>query len=428
MKGLTIMQTFSWRATLATLGLLLTTASGAQPLDLSSALARAAESNPTLKAAYAEVRIAEAGVTSANALENPQLQARVLWPNDTSSPLQEYTLSYNIIDLFSRAGRVRGAELRRQAALANTLARAVDLEAEVKSAFYTLQGHAQALEEQKVLLDIAELQEQLAQRQREAGNIPALLLAQYQAHLLQARTQYYDRQMSVFEARQSLARLMGQPEQADTLSVEPHLPDLPQGGEQSAPEALAEAMTSRRDLEAQQYELEALQAERGQQTLLIFDGTHLGYAYEREPSLESLQGFALSMPLPIFNQRQGEKARLDAEIDRQQARQELLSGEVTAQVKTLLVKMANARLKVEQLQKLVPLRREILELSRRQYNAMLMGPYQLLDTRGDSSLAVLTLADAKADYWRARTELERALGRSILKGSLPLAPRDIKEN
>ena len=125
------------------------------------------------------------------------------------------------------------------------------------------------------------------------------------------------------------------------------------------------------------------------------------------------------MPLPIFDRRQGEKARLDALLERQRAQQQMLEQKVTTEVKTLLVKMANARLRVEQLRQLVPLRQEMLELSRREYNAMLIGATQLLDFRGEGSLAVLTLADAKADYWRARSELERALGRSILGDTLP---------
>lgn len=393
-----------------------------QPLDLPAVLSRAAERSPTLKTAYAEIKIAEAAVTGAKVLANPKLDIDLLWPNDSSPPLQEYTLSFNIIDLFARSGRVQVAERRRDSVFYETLSQAIDLEAKIKSAYYTVQGHSSALEEQKTLLQVAELQSELAQRQRDAGNIPALELAQYKAVLLQTRTRYYDRQMALFESRQELARLIGDAEQAESLVIESRLADLPEADNKTAPVLLAEAMTSRPDLQSLKYETEALRTERGQQNLLIFNGTSLGYAYERETSLESLQGIALSMPLPIFDRRQGEKARLEAQLERQTAQQELLSQQVTAEVKTLLVKMANARLRVEQLEQLVPLRQEILELSRQQYNAMLVGTYQLLDVRGDSSTAVLTLADAKADYWRSRTELERALGRSILSESVPFRP------
>lgn len=398
----------------------------AQTLDLPDVLERAAQNSPELRAAYARVKVAEAGIKDAKLLENPRFQAELKWPTGSSSTAQEYSLSYNIIDLFNRGARVRTAELHREAALQRTLAQAVETEAAVKSAFYTVQGHAQALEEQKTLLQVAELQAEFAQRQRDAGNIPELVLAQYQSVLLQARTQYYDRQMELFESRQELARLMGEAENSETILIASRLPDLPKPDEQTAPDLLAEALVSRPDLAEVSYEVEALKAERGQQSLLVFDGTSLGYVYERESSLETLQGVSLSMPLPIFDRRQGEKARLEAEIERQVAERDALRQQVTAEVKTLLVKMANSRLRVEQLEELVPLRQRILELSRQQYNAMLLGTYQLLDTRGDRSLAVLTLADAKADYWRARTELERALGRAILKQGVPFTSQQEK--
>ena len=125
------------------------------------------------------------------------------------------------------------------------------------------------------------------------------------------------------------------------------------------------------------------------------------------------------MPLPIFDQRQAVKERLDALVEEQQAGKAELSQDIAAEINMSLVRMANARLRVEQLEELVPLRQEILKLSRQQYNAMLIGAYQLLDFRGQGSVALMTLADAKADYWRAHAELEEALGKSILAGTVP---------
>lgn len=403
---------------------MLTPLSG-QTLELSDVLERTAQNSPQLRAALAGVKAADAGIKEAKLLENPRLQAEFKWLSGGSATAQEYSISYNIIDLFNRGSRVHIAELRREAALQKTLTQALEIEAAVKNAYYTVQGHAQALEEQKVLLQVAELQAEFAKRQRDAGNISELVLVRYQSALLQARTQYYDRQMELFEWRQELARLMGEAENAETVLVASKLPDLPQPDEQTAPDLLAEALTARPELARVNYEVEALRAERGQQSLLVFDGTSLGYVYEREPSLDTLQGVALSMPLPVFDRRQGEKARLEAEVEGREAEGDALLQQVKAEVKTLLVKMANARLRVEQLEKLVPLRERILELSRREYNAMLLGTYQLLDTRGDQSLAFLTLADAKADYWRARTLLERALGRAVLnENSLTLKPKE----
>lgn len=388
----------------------------AEPLSLQEVLEQTAQSNPTLKAAYAQVRAADADVRQAKILQNPELEARVLWPQASGSALQEYTLSYNLVDLFQRGARVDLNKSRRDATLMETLRRAVEIEADVKMAYFDVQGHSQSLQEQKVLLEIAEIDAELASRQREAGNIPAIELAEKKAVLLQVKTFYYNREMALFEARQELAKLMGRAADIAAISVETGPPDLPEESQKTSAVLVAEALLERHDLKAQELEEQALRTDKGRQNLLIFDETNLGYAYERETDGETLQGFSLSLPLPIFDRKQAQKDRLQALIEKQQARQTELSQEITADINMHLVKMANARLRVEQLEELVPLRKEILELSRQQYNAMLIGTYQLLDFRGQGSAALMTLADAKADYWRAQAELERALGRSYLSG------------
>lgn len=394
----------------------------ARPLSLDEVLQQTAQTNPTLQAAYAQVRVADADLHQAYLFENPRLQARVMWPQSSGPPRNEYGLSYNIMDLFQRGARVSINRKRRDATLLKTLRQAVEIEAELKKAYYTVQGHTQALVEQNVLLQIAEIDAELAQRQREAGNIAALDLAEKKAALLQTRTLYYNREMALFEARQELAELMGQAEKVASISVVSGPPDLPPESTKTSPTLLAEALLDRHDLQSRDKEIEALQADRKQQNLLMFDDTRLGYTYEKETDGETLQGVTLQMPLPLFDQRQAQKEHLEALADRERAQRTELSQEITSDINRQLVKMANARLRVEQLEELVPLRKEILELSRQQYNAMLIGAYQLLDFRGQGAVALLTLADAKADFWTAHADLERALGRSYLETTSPFTP------
>lgn len=405
--------------TLTALLLFLVAPSLAQPLSLRDALKTTAENNPTLKAAYAQVKAADADVRQAGILQNPNLDARIVWLQGTGRSLQEYGISYNIIDLFQRGSRVSISRSRRDATLMKTLRRAVEIEAEVKKAYVTVQGHTQGLREQKVLLEISEIDAELAERQKKAGNIAALQLAERKAALLQTRTLYYNREMALFEARQELAKLMGQADKMASITVVAGPPDLPRESHKTSPMLVAEALLKRKDLTAQRMEAKALEKDRRQQNLLIFDGTSLGYAYEKEPDGARLQGVSISMPLPIFDRKQAQKQKLEALIEKQNAQQAELSQEITSDINMLLVKMANARLRVEQLEELVPLREEILELSRQQYNAMLIGAYQLLDFRGQGSVALLTLADAKADFWRAHADLEGALGRSLLESKSP---------
>ena len=391
----------------------------AETLSLKEVLERAAETNPSLRKVYAQVKAADADLHQAYLLQNPELAARVLWPRGGSAPLQEYGISYNIIDLFQRGARIDINKKRRDATLLQAMRRAVEIEKDLKTAYYTVQGHSQGLQEQKVLLEIAEIDAELADRQYKAGNIPAIELAEKKAALLQTRTLVYNRQLALFEARQELSKLLGRASEISQIAVEEGPPELPPESQKTGPTLFAEALLQRHDFQSLDLEIAALRTDRSRQNVLMFDETRLGFDYERETDGQSLQGLSLSMPLPIFDQRQAVKERLDALVEEQQAGRAELSQDIAAEINMSLVRMANARLRVEQLEELVPLRQEILKLSRQQYNAMLIGAYQLLDFRGQGSVALMTLADAKADYWRAHAELEEALGKSILAGTVP---------
>ena len=391
----------------------------AETLSLKEVLERAAETNPSLRKVYAQVKAADADLHQAYLLQNPELEARVLWPRGGSAPLQEYGISYNIIDLFQRGARIDINKKRRDATLLQAMRRAVEIEKDLKTAYYTVQGHSQGLQEQRVLLDIAEIDAELADRQYKAGNIPAIELAEKKAALLQTRTLVYNRQLALFEARQELSKLLGRASEISQIAVEEGPPELPPESQKTGPTLFAEALLQRHDFQSLDLEIAALKSDRSRQNILMFDETRLGFDYEREVDGQTLQGLSLSMPLPIFDQRQAVKERLDALVEEQQAGKAELSQDIAAEINMSLVWMANARLRVEQLEELVPLRQEILKLSRQQYNAMLIGAYQLLDFRGQGSVALMTLADAKADYWRAHAELEEALGKSILAGTVP---------
>ena len=391
----------------------------AETLSLKEVLERAAETNPSLRKVYAQVKAADADLHQAYLLQNPELAARVLWPRGGSAPLQEYGISYNIIDLFQRGARIDINKKRRDATLLQAMRRAVEIEKDLKTAYYTVQGHSQGLQEQKVLLEIAEIDAELADRQYKAGNIPAIELAEKKAALLQTRTLVYNRQLALFEARQEFSKLLGRASEISQIAVEEGPPELPPESQKTGPTLFAEALLQRHDFQSLDLEIAALKTDRSRQNILMFDETRLGFDYEREVDGQTLQGLSLSMPLPIFDQRQAVKERLDALVEEQQAGRAELSQDIAAEINMSLVRMANARLRVEQLEELVPLRQEILKLSRQQYNAMLIGAYQLLDFRGQGSVALMTLADAKADYWRAHAELEEALGKSILAGTVP---------
>ena len=77
-----------------------------------------------------------------------------------------------------------------------------------------------------------------------------------------------------------------------------------------------------------------------------------------------------------------------------------------------------ARMTIEYYAKtLVPLRERIVTLSQEQYNAMLLGVYQLLQAKQNEINSYREYIEAVRDYWIARADLERAIG-TRLKGDM----------
>ena len=72
---------------------------------------------------------------------------------------------------------------------------------------------------------------------------------------------------------------------------------------------------------------------------------------------------------------------------------------------------------------MVPLRERFVALSQEQYDAMLIGVYQLLQAKQAELDTYREYIEAVRDYWIAWTELERAVGGRLAKlASPPAAP------
>lgn len=77
-------------------------------------------------------------------------------------------------------------------------------------------------------------------------------------------------------------------------------------------------------------------------------------------------------------------------------------------------RVLTARGVVEQYGKVVvPLRENIVRFSQEQYDAMLLGVYQLIAAKQSEFAAYREYIEALRDYWIARSDLERAVGGRI---------------
>lgn len=395
------------------IGVILTMPALAQTvLTADSAVERAFEANPELAAAYARVEMVDADVHQAYLLENPRLAVGVRFPDQSGLDTNtEVELTYDLLDLFRRPSRVRIAKARLRQAELETAGRALGLRADVRRAFYQLQGNLQALAEQETILKAARVAAELAERQHRAGNLNEMDLYQYRAAHLQARLDQAQRELAVVEMRQDLARLLNMQDSADEIRVAARLPDPPE-----LPTLAEEDRRQRPDLEQARTEIEVARQELERQGLFLFEEARLGVSHEHEAEGFSVTGPVLETALPLFDQRQAASQRLEAEVRLRERELQALDLEARAQLRLAYARMDTARLRVELLQQsLVPLREKIVELAQRQYNYMLLGVYRLLVARQELAQGHLQLADALTDYWVARTDYELALGQEVLR-------------
>src|SRR5262249_30275722 len=140
-------------------------------------------------------------------------------------------------------------------------------------------------------------------------------------------------------------------------------------------------------------------------------------------------GPTLDLEVPLFDQGQGEVARLAAEYRRAQRAFEALAVNIRSEVRERRDAVIAARPAAEyHAEILLPQRQSILRETLLQYNAMQLGNYVLLAAKEREQLAEREAIEALRDYWVARAELETAVGGTLTRevAALPSAPSSAK--
>jgi cobalt-zinc-cadmium efflux system outer membrane protein len=174
----------------------------------------------------------------------------------------------------------------------------------------------------------------------------------------------------------------------------------------------ARAISDRLDLAAIRQEVQTLSyavhlAETSRWTGVI----DIGADVARLKNGHVVVGPRASIELPIFDQRRATTARLEGQL---RASQKLLAGraiEIRSEVRDAHARVLYARQLVDRYRTdVIPTRERIVAFSQQQYDAMLLGVYQLIVAKQGEVNAYRDYISAVRDYWVARAELDRAIG------------------
>lgn len=391
----------------------------ARPLTAESAVQVALLHSPSLRAVYEDLSLAQADVVQAGLLSNPVLSAEyTVAERDAISPNLIGSFTQSFLDLLLVPAKKRVAAAEFEAAKFRVGSAVLEVAADVKSAFFAVQAAEQALAVRRTMADAEEASFELAQRQAEAGNVNELAVADEKTLFLQARLEVRRGEADVAAAREALTRKMGLRDVS--WSAAAGLPEVPPADPPL--ESLEDrALRDRLDLGALRGEVTTLDYALGLAKTSRWTGVlDIGVDVARLKDGNIAVGAHGSIELPIFNQRQAPIARLEAELRKSSLLLEARIVEARAEVRGARDRMLYARREAEAYRAdIIPARERVLALSQQQYDAMLLGVYQLIAAKQSEVGAYGEYIAAVRDYWCARADLERALG-----GSLPAAAPD----
>jgi outer membrane protein, heavy metal efflux system len=382
----------------------------ADPLTATDAVRLALLNNPDLQGHLEELGIMRADLVRAGILRNPVLTATVQFPEGGGRTNLEFSLVQEFLHIVQLPMRRRVAKQSFEQVKLRTAHAALDLAADVREAFYQVQGTLWQAEIHGWIEDLSEAAADAAERLHRAGNISDLALAQERARYQQARLTHLQAQTRHALAHEELAVLLGLPG-STALQVTPRLPNLPatEIGEAGLEDM---ALEQRLDLAALRLERTIL-AERLRGTRLAATQPDLGLGVETERESDGswLTGPKVRVNLPIFDTGgtavDGQLGRLRQVLHRETALEVHIRGEV----RQAWVQLQAARLEVEHYrQELLPLQERIVEESQLHYNAMQIGLFQLLSTKKHQFEDGLGHVRARQAYWQAHNRLVRALG------------------
>jgi cobalt-zinc-cadmium efflux system outer membrane protein len=395
-----------------------------EELSVDAAVQVALLKNPTMRATYEDLAIAQADLVQAGLLKNPVFGASItaaerdnLTPNFVGSVTQDF------LDLLMIPARRSVAASALVAVKARVGDAVLDLAADVSKAYFAVQAAAQIVAMRTLVAQAARASAELAARQHDAGNISDLALANEEGVFEGLKVDLARSELDLASARERLTRLMGLWGTATEWRMRPRLPEVP-AAEVPLEHVETWAVTRRLDLEAKRHEAESLTHALSLAKWTRWTGViEIGADVARLKSGEVVVGPNARIELPIFDQRQAVVERLESMSRTAELALQAKAVEVRSEVREARLRVVYARRLVERYKSVVvPLRERIVALSQLEYDAMLLGVYQLLLARQAEVTAYREYIEGVRDYWVARADLERAAGGRLAPVGAPSDP------
>ena len=324
-------------------------------VDFGTALELARKNNPDWRAAEQELEIGRGRVTTARLISpfNPVVEGQGgprRMPGEGTGADYGVGVSMELEVAGQRGLRITEAERNLQKVEAGFQDFARTFKGKLARAFYQAVAARERLALQRRIEELNRNLLDVTKVKFAAGDVSALEVNVAIVRYGQTRKETFDTEENVTQALLDLRRLIGLQE-----SFNPEGQLKPAVAPPTAATVLERALATRPDLLARRYELQRAEAEIALVRRQNFPNPTVGLSFNREGSGDKIVHAGISIPLPIFNRRQGEIASLDAR--RLQIRSELaaLEKEIRKEVDQAISRWQTAQRNIELFQ------RDILE-------------------------------------------------------------------
>ncbi len=383
-------------------------------LTVDEAVQVALLNNRDLQAVYSDLGVAQADLVQAGLLNNPIFEAAVKFPTSGGQANLELVTVMNFLDIFYMPLRKRVAAARFDEAKLRVTGAVLDFAARARAAFYLHLANEQMLELRQTIVQALNASLEVARRLNEAGNITDLDLARERALTEAGKLALRSAEIAVRQSREQLNDLMGLWGRNTEWQSDGHLPDIPA---QPMPTEDIERVALSRSIDlshARQRILVAGEQLGFNRTTALIPELGFGPFAERNEGAWEV-GPVLEFPIPLFDQGQARVGRSAAELRRTQQEYYALAVRVRSTARAVRDRVEGFRDRALYYRDiLLPLHERIVNESQLQYNAMQLGPIQLLRAREQQIEMAVAYIEALRDYWLARGDLGQ-----LLSGRLP---------
>ena len=380
----------------------------ADELTADEAVEVAILNNPRLQVTLAELGLARADLIEASTISNPVFEFELRYPGEPFRPY-ELRLAQSLVELIQLPRTRALGRAAFDTARLRTSAELLTFAADARVAYFDLLAAVQHVALSRTAFAAAQAAADIAVRQHAAENITDLDLENEQAVYEQAKLDLARAERQALLAREGLIRAMGLRDPSAEWRLPQGFPELPDARlDQERLELLA--ASERLDLAIARAELDVAESRVPISRLAALEELVLDYHYEREPSGEHTQGPGVEFSIPIFNTGRAARSRAEAEYLRARHTVAALETESASRIRAARASVDEARARVEYYRDvIVPRRQRIVQLTTLEHNAMLIGVFQLLQSKRNEMQARRDYIEAQRDYWTSRNALERAL-------------------